>query len=202
MTKMRQNSTVWKIRLSTSTQSLWSSKITLGDQHLSVMFWIDLWSLHLGFVSSVGWSFMCISITQSFGLKSWAAPKILFYYSIFFAVLRKLQTRNRKYMYMSKTEEVCDFNDFLTICTMFSFRWISNRLLFEFIKHQASAKHGHLIFREFISYLFLSFSTPTHKKKKTTSTNLIRPWLSHWPILHAKFYIIYFIKLYTLIEIS
>ncbi len=30
------------------------------------------------------------------------------------------------------------------------------------------------------------------KEKKTTSTNLIRPWLLHWPILHAKFYIVYF----------
>ena len=29
------------------------------------------------------------------------------------------------------------------------------------------------------------------KKKKTTSRNLIRPWLSQWPILHAKFYIVY-----------
>ena len=31
------------------------------------------------------------------------------------------------------------------------------------------------------------------KEKKTTSTNLIRLWLLHWPILHAKFYIVYFI---------
>ena len=29
------------------------------------------------------------------------------------------------------------------------------------------------------------------KEKKTTSTNLMRPWLPHWPILHAKFYIVY-----------
>ena len=30
------------------------------------------------------------------------------------------------------------------------------------------------------------------KEKKTTSSNLIRPWLPHWPILHAKVYSIYF----------
>ncbi len=67
--------------------------------------------------------------------------------------------------------------------------------------------HQVCLFLSLFLYFFVSlfqcpnteyFSTPlamlktSKKKKKTISTNLIRPWLSHWPILHAKFYIVYF----------
>ncbi len=38
---------------------------------------------------------------------------------------------------------------------------------------------------------FISVIKTLKVEKKTTSTNLIRPWLLHWPILHAKFYIVY-----------
>ncbi len=54
-------------------------------------------------------------------------------------------------------------------------------------------KHGLLIFREFISF-FLSVPQPIDPNTKATSTDLIRPWLPHWPILYAKFYIVYFVN--------